>query len=63
MSTEIERRGKSPPHIVETFNQPGGDFCMEELDGTAARGAIAVPPPSAAIEQRDWLDRAHLGAN
>ena len=54
MSTEVERRAKIPVDIVETFDEPIGHLGVQELGIAAARSAIAMQPPGAPIEQRQW---------
>jgi len=63
MRTEIEQRSKLTPNIPEAVQKPVGDFCMEEINRSAARRAIAVQPPSAAVERCERLGRAHLGGD
>jgi hypothetical protein len=51
---EIEYHTKLPFDIVESLDKPIGDFRMQEFDAAAACRTIAVPPPGAPIEQRQW---------
>jgi hypothetical protein len=61
MGAEVENIAKSPIYIVEALHQPISHLPMQEIDAAAACRAITMQPPSAIIEQRDRLDRHHLG--
>src|SRR5215470_1349067 len=63
MRTEIEHHAKLTSDIVEPVEKAVSDFRMEEVDGADARRTIAVATPRAAVEQWDWLYRAHLGGD
>jgi hypothetical protein len=51
---EVEHHTKLPFDIVESFDEPICDFPMQEVDAAVACRSIAVPPPGAPIEQRQW---------
>ena len=63
MRAKIEHRSKLTPKIPEPVQKPVGDFCMKEINRPAARRAIAVRPPGAAVERCERLGRAHLGGD
>jgi hypothetical protein len=62
---EIQRHTKLPFDIVESLDQPIGDFPMQECDAPVSCCTIAVPPPGAPVEQHQWevVGSGHRGEN
>jgi hypothetical protein len=62
---EVEHHAKFLFDVVEAFDQPIGDLPMQELDAAPACRAVAVLPPSPAVEQHQWevVGLGHRGEN